>query len=98
MTMFDFNNIAERPVKPEVAAWMKKYGTNHVTLLNQWKEDEAMHGDYDLLLDQLAYALQQRLGKVVIERILGRIKKVRATLEKDAFDGFELSDIPDVLL
>jgi len=99
MTKIDFNQQKNAPVSPEVAEWMKKYGSNHPTLLKQWDQDTAMRDELPLLLQQLSYALQHGKSKIVVSRLLGRISKQRNKQEKRELEAFyNTDDTADFLL
>jgi uncharacterized protein YfaP (DUF2135 family) len=95
--MFNFDGIKKTPVSEAVANWMKKYGSNHVSLTKQWKEDVQMQEDYDLLTQQLAYNLVNSNSVAVRSRILGRLRIVRNKIENDSL-VVETVEMPDVLL
>lgn len=98
--MINLEKLKEKEVPEEVVEWMKKSGANHVKLYKAWNDDldSDFSCDYNTLENCLAYALQQdRPKKPLIERLLGRLRRVRVQLENDAVDAL-FHSTPDFLL
>ena len=68
-----------------VMEFMSSSGRSHVVLLKAWKRNPDMADNYENLLEQLAFAVQNKYPSTVVDRILGRISVVRRTKEVEEF-------------
>ena len=69
-------------VSPSVENFMKSHGTTHLKLIDQWLKEPEYRDNYQLLIQELAYAYQNHARPTVAQRILGRLAVIRRRQEK----------------
>ena len=82
-----------REVSPEVDAFMKKYGGNHITWTNGGRKEPQMMESRDLLLQQFTWAVNNGRRGQMLDRIAGRYRKVR---EKEEIAWVKTVATPDL--
>lgn len=83
--MLKLKDLEHTLIKPEVTEFMSTSGRSHVVLLKSWRLNPDMSDNYDNLVDQLAFAVQNKYPFTVVDRILGRISVVRRSAEMIEF-------------
>jgi len=75
-----------RAVSPEVKTFMAANGRTHIKLTNAWRVNPRMANTPELLLEQFAWAVQNKGNRQLLIRILGRLRIARAVEEDKYLD------------
>ncbi len=79
-------SLKNDPLPDQVTGWMDTYADKHDTMLAEWKKnpDTVFATDFHVVVMCIQYeARKARPRKIILQRLLGRARKLRNELEDE---------------